>query len=174
MSFEYDLYLDRHRSGVMKAFYWIEENLPEYLEGNDIEIENLLRNHDASKNEQDEYDAYDAYFYGGNRSYEVVREFNKAFLLHLHRNPHHWQYWVLIQDDPGHDEIVFDMPREYIIEMICDWWSFSWNSGKLDEMLTWYAEHKDYIKLSENTRKIVENILDDINTKLEVNNDSNR
>ena len=166
MSFKYDLYLDQHRNGVMKAFYWIEENIPEYLEGNDIEIENLLRKHDASKNEKDEYDAYDAYFYGGNRSYEVVREFNKAFLLHLHRNPHHWQYWVLIQDDPGDDEIVFDMPREYIIEMICDWWSFSWNSGKLDEILSWYAEHKDYIKLSENTRKIVENILEEIKDRL--------
>lgn len=166
MSFEYDLYLDQHRNGVMKAFYWIEENIPEYLQGNDVEIENLLRKHDASKNEQDEYDAYDAYFYGGNRSYKVVREFNKAFLLHLHRNPYHWQYWVLIEDDPGHDEIVFDMPREYIIEMICDWWSFSWNSGKLDEMLSWYAEHKDYIKLSENTRKIVENILEAIKDRL--------
>lgn len=166
MSFKYDLYLDQHRNGVMKAFYWIEENIPEYLEGNDVDIENLLRKHDASKNEQDEYDAYDAYFYGRNRSYEVVRNFNKAFLLHLHRNPHHWQYWVLIQDDPGHDEIVFDMPREYIIEMICDWWSFSWNSGKLDEILSWYDEHKDYIKLSENTREIVENILEAIKDRL--------
>lgn len=166
MSFKYDLYLDQHRNGVMKAFYWIEENIPQYLEGNDTEIENLLRKHDTSKNEQDEYDAYDAYFYGKNRSYEVVREFNKAFLLHLHRNPHHWQYWVLIQDDPGDDEIVFDMPREYIIEMICDWWSFSWNSGKLDEIFSWYAEHKDHIKLSENTRKIVENILEAIKDRL--------
>lgn len=166
MSFKYDLYLDQHRNGVMKAFYWIEENIPQYLESNDVEIENLLRKHDASKNEQDEYDAYDAYFYGGNRSYKVVREFNKAFLLHMHRNPHHWQYWVLIQDDPGDDEIVFDMPREYIIEMICDWWSFSWNSGKLDEMLSWYDEHKDHIKLSKNTRKIVENILEAIKDRL--------
>ena len=166
MSFEYDLYLDQHRNGVMKAFYWIEENIPQYLEDNDVEIENLLRKHDSSKNEQDEYGAYDAYFYGGNRSYKVTSEFNKAFLLHMHRNPHHWQYWVLIQDDPGNDEIVFDMPREYIIEMICDWWSFSWNSGKLDEMLSWYDEHKDYIKLSENTREIVENILEAIKDRL--------
>lgn len=173
MSFEYDLYLDQHRSGVMKAFYWIEENIPEWLEGRDIEIENIVRNHDTSKNEQDEYDAYDAYFYGGNRSYEVVRDFNKAFLLHLHRNPHHWQYWVLIQDDPDHEEIVFDMPREYVIEMICDWWSFSWNSGKLDEIFTWYDEHKNYIKLGKQTRKTVESILTEIKNKLEVSDDNN-
>ena len=166
MSFEYDLYLEKHRSGVMKAFYWIKENIPECLEGRDIEIENILRKHDASKNEQNEYNAYDAYFYGGNRSYEVTYECDKAFLLHLHRNPHHWQYWVLIQDDPGHEEIVFNMPLEYIIEMICDWWSFSWNSGKLDEIFTFYDEHKDYIKLSKDTRKIVESILDKIKDKL--------
>ena len=31
MSFKYDLYLDQHRNGVMKAFYWIEENIPEEI-----------------------------------------------------------------------------------------------------------------------------------------------
>nr|DAE02562.1 MAG TPA: hypothetical protein [Siphoviridae sp. ctmYS12] len=27
-----------------------------------------------------------------------------------------------------------DMPYNYIIEMICDWWAFSWNKGNLQEI----------------------------------------
>lgn len=96
MSFQYDQYLTQHRSNVKRGFDWIAENLPELLvDGFDYgwQIEFA---HDKSKDEQDEYEAYDAYFYGGNRSYAVMQNYQKAWLLHLHRNPHHWQYWILI------------------------------------------------------------------------------
>ena len=134
MSFQYDQYLTQHRSNVKRGFDWIAENLPELLvDGFDYgwQIEFA---HDKSKDEQDEYEAYDAYFYGGNRSYAVMQNYQKAWLLHLHRNPHHWQYWILINDDPKEGEIILEMPYNYIIEMICDWWAFSWQKGKLDEI----------------------------------------
>ena len=60
-----------------------------------------------------------------------------------------------------------DMPLNYIFEMICDWWSFSWKTGKLTEIFSWYDAHKDYMKLSGRTRKTVEDILDKIKSKLE-------
>lgn len=97
----------------------------------------------------------------------MVQDFNKAWLAHIHRNPHHWQHWVLINDDPKLGEIVLDMPYEYIIEMICDWWAFSWSSGNLYEIFNWYNEHEEYMKLSEKTRKTVEDILDKIKKKLD-------
>lgn len=80
--------------------------------------------------------------------------------------PHHWQYWVLINDDPEEGEIVLEMPYCYILEMICDWWSFSWFKGNLLEIFSWYEEHKNYIKLHPNTRKLVEDILSRIQNKL--------
>lgn len=169
MSKEYDLYLEEHKSNVAKGYHWIEENLPEVLEGcpeADLEHQ-ICFAHDASKSELDEYIAYDKYFYGGNRSFQVVHEFNYAWLKHIHRNPHHWQYWVLINDDPKEGEIIMDMPKQYIIEMICDWWAFSWKEGNLGEIFKWYNKHKDYMKLSNNTRKTVESILDKIETKIE-------
>lgn len=61
------------------------------------------------------------------------------------------------------------MPYNYIIEMICDWWAFSWNSENLNEIFDWYDKHKNYIKLSDNTRKTVEDILSKIKDKLEEN-----
>lgn len=107
MSFQYDQYLTQHRSNVKRGFDWIAENLPELLvDGFDYgwQIEFA---HDKSKDEQDEYEAYDAYFYGGNRSYAVMQNYQKAWLLHLHRNPHHWQYWILINDDLKESSKVF-------------------------------------------------------------------
>jgi hypothetical protein len=76
---------------------------------------------------------------------------------HIHRNPHHWQHWVLVNDDPEEGEVLLEMPEIYIVEMICDWWSFSWSKDTdLTEIFKWYDERKDYIKLHRNTRRRVE------------------
>lgn len=168
MSREYDLYLENHKANVKKGFDWIKENLPELIvpmEGVDYEHQ-ISFAHDASKSDPEEYEAYDAYFYGGNRSYEVVQNFRYAWLRHIHYNPHHWQYWVLHIDEPDEGTITLDMPYHYILEMICDWWAFSWNSGNLREIFDWYEKHKDYMKLSDKTRKTVEDILGKIREKL--------
>ena len=94
--------------------------------------------------------------------------------MHIHRNPHHWQHWVLINDEPKEGTILIEMPYPYIIEMICDWWAFSWIKGDLSEMFAWYKDHADYIKMHNNTRSIVEEILEMIRTKLtEVENAEN-
>lgn len=171
MSERYDEYIKEHKTNVIKAFEWMKENL--FSEFSDIHTQslrdaeyNIVYKHDESKMDPEEYDAYDKYFYGGNKSYEVVQNFNYAWLHHIHNNPHHWQYWILKNDDPDKGEIILDMPEEYIVEMICDWWSFSWKQGKLEEIFKWYNERKDYIKLSENTRKKVQDLLDMIYEKL--------
>lgn len=104
----------------------------------------------------------------------VIEAFNRAWLMHIHRNPHHWQHWVLINDEPKEGTILIEMPYPYIIEMVCDWWAFSWIKGDLSEMFAWYKDHEAYIKLHNNTRSIVEEILEMIRTKLtEVENAEN-
>lgn len=170
MSFQYDQYLAQHRSNVKRGYDWLCENLPEVVKDAVNAGWQTGFAHDQSKNEPDEYEAYDAYFYGNNRSYKVVQEYRRAWLLHLHRNPHHWQHWVLINDDPKEGEIVLEMPYDYIIEMICDWWAFSWAQEKLDEIFKWYDEHSEYMKLAPDTRKTVEDILSRIKAKLDAGN----
>lgn len=169
MSYEYDRYLQQHRNDVKRGFEWLLTNLPTVLTGLPDASWQIVFDHDSSKNNDDEYLAYDAYFYGNNRSYEVMEEFKRAWLLHIHRNPHHWQYWVLNNDDPNEGEVILDMPYNYIIEMICDWWSFSWQKGDLGEIFNWYDEHSDYIKLSPKTRKTVEDILEQMRNRLGLN-----
>ena len=58
------------------------------------------------------------------------------------------------------------MDYPYIIEMICDWWSFSWAADNLFLIFYWYDKHKDNIMMSDKTRTTVEDILDKIYNKL--------
>lgn len=171
MSLEYNAYLDKHIENVKRSLSWLKSNLPYLVSSQsydkaDYNI-NLSFGHDASKWTKDEYDAYDKYFYGGNKSYDVVTEFNKAWLHHIHNNPHHWQHWVLLEDDPDGGNVCIEIPEEYVIEMICDWWSFSWNTGNLYEIFDWYDKHKLTMQLNKKTRKLVEDILDKIKKKLD-------
>lgn len=196
MSLEYDVYLKKHIECVRHACSWIINNLAlEDLNSifPDIStnaIVNLVNLHDHSKVSEEEYNAYDEYFYkGGQDSFEGKRKFDQAWLHHIHNNPHHWQYWVLIHDDGpidapnGNKLMALDMPDEYILEMICDWWSFSWAKHLdkmrdlseydidhlygLDEIFTWYDDHKAKMILSNKTREKVERLLDLIQAKLD-------
>ena len=168
MSYEYDQYLKQHIANVKKGLEWMRDNLD--LHGDDI-TDAIIESeeHDRSKYCNPEYNDYDAYFYGGNRSYQVVMNFNYAWLLHQHKNPHHWQYWVLIIDD-GAEGIMMPlpMPMRYIYEMIADWWTFSWKDGNLFEIFDWYELNKDYILLHRATRIVVENLLKKMKDKLEL------
>jgi hypothetical protein len=174
MSVDYTKYLDQHLKNVYKGYVWILDNLPEILDDEDSEVMTketyewqIRYSHDYSKFREEEYNAYDKYFYGGNKTEEVKKNFNMAWLHHIHNNPHHWQYWILINDNPGEGMVILDMPYNYIIEMICDWWSFSWAKGDLYEIFKWYDERKAYMKLSDKTRKTVEDILAKLKVKLD-------
>ncbi len=163
MSIAYDRYIHQHKNNVYEAWNWLKVNLPQELLPQDPDIYALVEHqcqfaHDDSKTSPEEYNAYDQYFYG-NRSYEVVESFKYAWLHHLHNNPHHWQYWVLINDDKDSGETCLEMPENYVFEMICDWWSFSWRSGNLEEIFEWYNEGKEYRKINEITLNKIENIL---------------
>lgn len=176
MSKLYDRYLVNHKSNVIDGFEWIKNNIPDVLDGVDAEnMHTIIQNHDASKTDLDEYEAYDKYFYGNNRSYEVSSNFNYAWLAHQHKNKHHWQHYILVNDDPHEGDEILEMPREYIIEMICDWWSFSWTSGNLMEIFDWYDKRASYIKLSWWTRSRVETVLNKMEVKLkELENEKTR
>ena len=165
MSLAYDQYLAEHIGNVSKGLHWMLDNLAlSQEEKSAIETAMMSFNHDESKYSTEEYDAYDQYFYGQNKSYAVVQAFDYAWLHHIHQNPHHWQYWVLLEDDPeeGLPYKTLPIPLPYIFEMIADWWSFSWKKGNLFEIFNWYAEHleKQYINL--NSRMILERILEKI------------
>lgn len=160
MSTNYTQYIIDHKANVLKAYLWLKEH-----EIVNLSLEEQINVHDMSKYTEEEYDAYDNYFYG-KKTEEVKREFNYAWLHHIHENPHHWQHWVLINDEDGTQAL--EMPINYVIEMVSDWWAFSHRSGNLNEIFKWYKSHKKNMILHENTRKLVEEILDKIKIKKEL------
>lgn len=170
MSAAYDTYLKEHIANVKKGYEWLQKHFPEEFEGMDTEDWSIDK-HDESKRSEAEYAAYDAYFYG-EKSAKVIEEFDKAWLHHIHENPHHWQHWILIQDDPHGGDTNFKlirMAKHYILEMIADWWSFSWKSGNLFEIFSWYEVHSPIIKMHSSSRMDVDRILAKMKQELQKN-----
>lgn len=174
MSKEYDDYLDEHIGAVQKAAEWmIGNNIGNIFNLRGAAVESFASNaraHDRSKYLMKEYYAYDAYFYGEKDD----DAFDRAWLHHIHNNPHHWQHWLLFEDENDGKPKPLEMPKVHALEMVADWWSFSWRSGNLREVFRWYDEHKGRIILHPDTRKYVESVLGEIGEKLDVADDSAR
>ena len=169
MSKEYDDYLNEHIGAVRNAAAWMADNLGivrDMTAEEQYTFDYAAQLHDESKWGVAEYGPYDAYFYG-ERDEEA---FNRAWLHHIHSNSHHWQHWLLMNDDGKYrdpDKVIpLEMPRVCALEMVADWWSFSWRSGNLEEVFGWYEEHKDNIILQPKTREFVESVLDEIHERL--------
>ena len=190
MSKDYDDYIRIHKACVALGYMWISvkvydevmDILPDLITFSRYELSQQILSHDDSKYSCEEYGAYDNYFYKNNsclNADQIEANFNKAWLHHIHDNPHHWQHWVLIEDDGDSSGIGLDMPDYYILEMICDWWAFSWkkfidngtrNVTDLREVFEWYDNHKNIMILSKTTREKVENILKVLDSKLSYEN----
>lgn len=158
MNAKYDAYLNDHIENVNKAFSYLKPYLKKYdVIISDALIENLekrIEKHDASKFDKQEYDAYADYFFGSKPVLtETKRKFDYAWLHHIKHNSHHWQAWVI----PG--DKALEMPTSYVVEMICDWWSFGLSKGMPLEIFDWYKEHKDEMQLHPNTLKLVNELL---------------
>lgn len=166
---DYDDYLYKHLINVKNGYKWIKDNIPSVINDSDnvIMLDRIINTHDASKYTDEEYMPYANYFYG-KKTNEVKESFDYAWLHHIHANPHHWQHWVLVNDDDGTKAL--DMPYEQIVAMICDHWAFSWNKGNLYEIFKWYDDHKKRIIFSDYTKKIYESILDKIKKELDKTN----
>lgn len=120
--------------------------------------------HDASKFLPSEFIPYANHFNGDIQRgrdktgyYKPVNTgdtaFDYAWLLHQHRNPHHWQYWVLVNDEDG--TYPMKIPDRYVKEMFCDWIGAG-RAQKTTGVSTWYAKNKDKMILHLETRKWLE------------------
>ena len=163
---DYTKYIKEHVSNVRKAYKWLTDNFTkdEINFGDEAKLSKLINSHDLSKWSDEEFEPYALYFYVDKEKH--LDDFNKAWNHHQKCNPHHWQYWVLMEDDNKGNVVTIPMEQEYIIEMICDWWSFSHKTGNLKEIFNWYKDNKKRQKLHPDTKKEVESILEKIKEKL--------
>jgi len=160
MFFKYLWYLIRHKWYVMIECF----KLGQYWRG---------ITHDLSKFRPSEFIPYMRYFYGNYPLFEsikrhpeftgylkkeqVERDFDEAWLKHIHRNPHHWQHWVL-REDSGKIKVL-NMPEKYILEMIADWHGAGMAITGKKNTKEWYLKNGDKMQLSPFTRESVEIML---------------
>lgn len=154
MNEKYSDYVNRHVNAVNKCY--------RLLTGRELKDCNGNIAHDKSKWNNEEYDAYAEYFFpsdGSEPKKDPARkaDFQRAWLHHQNTNPHHWQYWCLIDGDGQIKPLV--MPLGDIYEMVSDWGAFAYLSGKADDLAAWYEANKDKMILHDDTRKIVESLV---------------
>ena len=77
--------------------------------------------------------------------------FDFAWLLHQKRNDHHWQWWILSEDDGG--EKIIAMSSDAKLEMICDWCGASkaQGNGGWKGVRQWYKKNKGKMRLHPDT-----------------------
>lgn len=114
--------------------------------------------HDWSKLTPAEWTPYVRSFYGSQpRSQEVSDAFDVAWLHHQHANAHHWQHWLLVEDDGPRIALV--MPEALVREMVADWMGAGRAiTGKWD-VVTWYAKNRHKIVLHPKSRVLAETLL---------------
>ena len=119
--------------------------------------------HDASKLLPSEFFPYVNHFYGKNNEDKKDNAFDYAWLLHQKRNKHHWQWWLLQEDDG--DVKKLEMPMKYIKEMLYDWKGAARAQGvgnKKNNYLIkkWYYKNCNKIKLNNVTRAYIQAYLE--------------
>lgn len=124
--------------------------------------------HDMSKFLPSEWMPYANFFYGAKPQkrdesgyYKPTdtgdAEFDFAWLLHQKKNRHHWQWWVLPEDDGGTK--VLPMQEPYRTEMICDWLGAGAALGT-PSVNAWYKKNGHKMQLHPDTRAWVEKELE--------------
>jgi hypothetical protein len=83
--------------------------------------------------------------------------FREAWNSHQKRNPHHWQYWVLINDEDGINPL--EMPERYVLEMLADWEGAGRAITGKSDPAGWYARNYDKFIFHPKTRELVEELL---------------
>lgn len=171
---EYQTYIINHVNNVKKAF---EEYFLKYLYKSNIAIDlfsdeefkdaiekaqEKVRVHDASKWSDEEFDGYrEKYYPTANELADpefmdsAKERAEMSWEHHYKNNDHHQLYWK------NEDGTFADMSLEAIIEMICDWRSFTIDKDPLGT-IKWYESddsEEERSNMSAKTKEITEYIL---------------
>ena len=176
MSKEYNKYLFKHKVFVCVGYYFLENLYSPNSSGRtkfhrDLSLAQLFC-HDKSKTSMAEYGPYDKYFYSEDElDEEAISKYKYAWNNHIHEDPHHWQYWVLINDDDGIKPLP--MPRRDILELLCDWMSFDitpiqpYGTFKLNahKLKKYWTDHENTMILHPKTRSSIKYMINKLEKK---------
>lgn len=132
--------------------------------------------HDSSKFNNMEFYSYAKQFQGdGDEEF-----FPYAWLDHIHRNEHHWEYWIFPDGynytrkgetvpSPSIEEGVVIMPEKYVKEMVADWLGASMAYTGSWDMTDWLEKNLPKIRLHSISVGYLKEILDILGYRIEYN-----
>lgn len=122
--------------------------------------------HDLSKLLPDEFIPYANYFYNEDGTERPLDKeplgYKIAWWKHIRRNDHHWQHWMLIEDNMK--TYTFAMPEMAVREMLADWYGAGMILEGRNTVAEWYQNNNFRHILNLGTRSIIETLLSEINT----------
>ena len=121
--------------------------------------------HDWTKFLPREWLPYARWFYGGWRQNHYTGEsdappdlkaaYDRAWCHHMHKNDHHWQFWVMVFDMG--DEAILPMSDAARREMLADWIGAGRAiMGKAADTRMWYLDNRHKMRLHSETRAWIE------------------
>ena len=151
---EYTNYITEHINNVQQVWadiepllegeYWLDDMLY-------FTIQPLIERHDESKYTPLEFNGYRQFFYPKDGETKNKMEFQKSWCRHQNSNPHHWEYWTMLNDKL--EAFAIEMPFVYIIEMLCDWTAMSYKFG--DTPSDFYNKNYQKMLLSDSTKRCI-------------------
>ena len=118
------------------AFYFLKHYLAVLFFGIKFGINPLtLLLHDWTKLRPEEWVPYREFFYG-EKTDEVVKNFLDAVNVHVHRNKHHPEHWVVYKEG----RYCREMHHDYFMEMMADWFAANWAMNSEYDVKGWYLE----------------------------------
>lgn len=126
--------------------------------------------HDLSKYHPVEFLAGVKYYQGYRSPINAEKEvkgYSLGWLHHKGKNKHHWEYWLdnanRKSDDVVHGITAIEMPKEYVVEMVCDRIAASMNYQKEKytdaSALEYFLNGKDSVFMHPNTYKLTKHLL---------------
>lgn len=120
-----------------------------------------LAQHDTSKFTLHELPYYARNFHGDKQDPDG---FARAWLHHIHHNPHHWQHWIFPDSfTPMGSDVrsgVVEMPQEHAIEMVADWMGASMTYTGSWDMAEWLTKNTPEIRVHPKTATYLTGVLD--------------
>jgi len=127
--------------------------------------------HDLSKFRPSEFIPYAKFFYEPNGDKKQRRnstgyykatdtgdiDFDMAWFYHQSRNKHHWQHWIIPEND-GKFKCI-KVPEKYLKERVADWRGAAQAQGFSRDVCEWYKVNNDKMIVNESDREYLEKLI---------------
>jgi len=152
----YKEYIREHIANVESIWQALQSETPVVIMETDerMRLAENIRIHDCTKYSRAEFEGYRQWFFPEEGKHKELNEFQKAWHHHQSNNPHHWEYWVMVDKCKM---VPIAIPYMYILEMLIDWSAMSLKFGDLPT--EFYYKNKENMILHDGTRKYIEKLL---------------